>query len=59
LKGLRNSTTSTSGMTIFPWNPFTKLLTIDLLNVVLPIKLKGHEVNEFNYVECNFIMPHL
>jgi hypothetical protein len=32
LKGLHNPTTSTSGMTIFPWNPFTKLLTIDLLN---------------------------
>jgi hypothetical protein len=45
-------------MNIFAWNPFTKLLTIDLLNVVLHIKLMGHEFNEFNYLECIFIMTH-
>jgi hypothetical protein len=48
-----------SGMTILPWNPFKKLLTIDLLNVVLPAKLKGWEFNEFDYIECNFIVLHL
>ncbi len=59
LKCLCNSTTSIGGMNIFAWNPFTKLLTIDLLNVVLPVKLTRHEFNEFNYVECIFIMQHL
>ncbi len=31
-------------------------VSIDLFNVVLLVKLKGHEFNEFNYVECNFIV---
>jgi len=57
LKCLCNSTTSNGGMNIFAWNPFTKLLTIDLLNIVLLVKLTRHEFNEFNYVECIFIMP--
>jgi hypothetical protein len=49
LKGFRNSMISTNGMKCAP-TPFSRLLAIDLLNVVLPAHVDEKELDSsFNF----------